>query len=101
MASRPLWRWLRRLVLYPFLAFVLAVAGMVTFYELTLYRPTPAHDGVRALTGATVLVGPLLEPVAGATVLVEDGVITQVGTDVAVPPAPRPSTWPGTRSCPA
>ncbi len=86
MASRRLWRWLRRLVLYPFLAFVLAVAGGVTFYELTLYRPTPAHNGVLALTGATVLVGPELEPVAGATVLAEDGVITQVGTEVAIPP---------------
>ncbi|MGH3913104.1 MAG: amidohydrolase family protein [Pseudonocardiaceae bacterium] len=86
MASRRLWRWLRRLVLYPFLALVLAIVGGVTFYELTLYRSSPAHDGVLALTGATVLVGPGLEPVAGATVLVEDGVITQVGTEVAVPP---------------
>ncbi|MGH3904426.1 MAG: hypothetical protein ACRDTE_09585 [Pseudonocardiaceae bacterium] len=86
MASRRLWRWLRRLVLYPFLVFVLVVAGAVTFYELTLYRPTPAHDGVLAITGATVLVGPELEPVAGATVHVEDGVITQLGTEVTVPP---------------
>ncbi|MGQ0774034.1 MAG: hypothetical protein ACT4NY_06395 [Pseudonocardiales bacterium] len=53
-------RWLRRLVLYLFLALV--------------------------LIGATVLVGPELEPVVGATVLVEEGVITQVGTEVAVPP---------------
>lgn len=86
MASGRLWRWLRRLVLYPFLALGLVAAGLATFYELTLYRPTPAHDGVLALTAATVLVGPDLQPVAGATVLVEDGVITQAGTEVAVPP---------------
>ncbi|MGH3938815.1 MAG: amidohydrolase family protein [Pseudonocardiaceae bacterium] len=58
MASRRLWRWLRRLVLYPFLA----------------------------LAGATPLVGPGLEPVAGATVLVENGVIIQVGVEVVIPP---------------
>lgn len=86
MASRRWWRWVRRLVLYPFLAFVLVIAGAVTFYELTLYRPAPAQRGVLALTGATVLVGPGLEPVPGATVLVEDGVIRQVGTEVTVPP---------------
>ena len=79
-------RWLRRLVLYPFLVLALAVAGAVTFYEMTLYRPTPAHQGVLALTGSTVLAGPELKPMANATVLVENGVITQVGTEIAVPP---------------
>lgn len=38
-----------------------------------------------ALSAATVLAGPELTPVPDATV-VEDGVITQVGTEVAVPP---------------
>lgn len=85
MASRR-WRWLRRLVLYPFLAVVLAVAAALTCYEVTLYRPTAAQHRVLALRAATVLTGTELTPVPGATVLVEDGVITRVGTEVVIPP---------------
>ncbi|MGH4023989.1 MAG: amidohydrolase family protein [Pseudonocardiaceae bacterium] len=84
MASRR--QWLRRLVVYPFLAIALIVASAVAFYETTLYRPAPAHRGVLALIGSTVLAGPELEPMANATVLVKDGVITQIGTGIAVPP---------------
>jgi enamidase len=77
----------RRLVVYTFGAIALLVAAGAAWYFATLYRPGPAHTGTLALTGATVLVGPDLEPRPATTVLVERGVITAVGAAEAdIPP---------------
>ncbi|MFG1793937.1 amidohydrolase family protein [Nocardia sp. NPDC049149] len=82
-------RRLRRWVLYP-LAFcvvilLLSIAAGYAHYRLTLYKASPRQTGRLALTGATVLVGPDLQPRANATILIENGVIIAVGSDVVVP----------------
>ena len=79
------WRWTRRLALYPLVVLGLLVAGTWAFYTLTLYRPSEPQLGVLALEGGTVLAGPDLHPLEGATVVIEDGVITDVGTEVEIP----------------
>ncbi|WP_119677572.1 amidohydrolase [Indioceanicola profundi] len=48
------------------------------------YRPLPSVT--TAITGATVLTGTGEDEIQGATVLMQDGRIVAVGTDVAVPP---------------
>lgn len=84
---RRLWRWLRRLVLYPLLALGLGGIAMAVWVEATRFRAGEPMEGPLVLTGVTALVGPELEPLAGATVLVRDGRVADVGTrgDVQVP----------------
>ncbi|MBF6331284.1 amidohydrolase family protein [Nocardia transvalensis] len=87
MATR---RRLRRWVLYP-LAFLLAalvisIAAGYAFYRFTLYKAGPRQTGRLALINATVLAGPELTPIPGATLLIENGVIVAVGREIAVPP---------------
>jgi imidazolonepropionase-like amidohydrolase len=81
MNSARVRRLLRRLVVYPLATVAMLVAGGVAWYFATLYRAGAPHEGHLALTGATVLVGPDLEPRAGTTVLVRDGRIAQVAAD--------------------
>lgn len=83
--KKPQWlRLLKRLVLYPLaLITAFAVLGSV-YYIATLYRAGAPHKGELALTGATVLVGEKLEPLSGTTVLIRDGIIVEVGADMAV-----------------
>jgi enamidase len=69
----------RRFVLYPVITAVVLAAAAIAYYFATLYTPDRPHEGLLALTGATVLAGPDLEPLAGATVLVRDGVVIEVG----------------------
>lgn len=57
----------------------------IAAYLATLYPGLARHTGVLAVRGARVLVGQQLEPVDGATVLVQDGRITAVGPDVQIP----------------
>ena len=64
---------------------VLLVVGLVTFCLTTTYTPGDPQRGYLALTGGTVLAGEELRPLPGATVLVKDGRIVDVGTGVAVP----------------
>ncbi|MBF6181989.1 amidohydrolase family protein [Nocardia otitidiscaviarum] len=83
-------RGLRRWVLYPLIflvvALLVAVVAGYAFYRLTLHKAGPAQSGRLALTGGTVLLGPELNPVANATVIIENGVIVAVGPDVEIPP---------------
>ncbi len=58
------------------------VGAGVIYYATTLYHPGSPQEGYLVLTGATVLAGEELEPLADATVVVRDGVIVHVG-DVA------------------
>ncbi|WP_017581883.1 amidohydrolase family protein [Nocardiopsis valliformis] len=61
---------------------LLAGGGLVGHYVATLYSPrAEPHRGRLALTGATVLVGEDLEPRTDTTVLVTDGVITEISDD--------------------
>ncbi|GAA1083732.1 amidohydrolase family protein [Nocardiopsis metallicus] len=61
---------------------LLAGGGLVGHYVATLYSPrTDPQRGALALTGATVLVGTDLEPRENTTVLVTDGVITEIADD--------------------
>lgn len=61
---------------------VLVGAGGVGHFLTTMYRPREdPQRGRLALTGATVLTGEDLEPREDTTVLVEDGVITEVAAD--------------------
>lgn len=73
------------MLLYTLIAVVLLVAAGVAGYQTTLYRAGPPQHGSLALTGATVLAGEDLEPRADTTVLIENGVIVDVGAEVAVP----------------
>lgn len=88
MTRRRWTRWLRRLVLYPVLGLGAVVAGLVVFVSVTRDTPGQPQTGDLALVGATVLVGPDLEPRGATTVLVRDGVIVAVGdeSEVDVPP---------------
>lgn len=74
-----------RVLLYTLIAVALLVAAGVVGYQTTLYRAGPPQQGFLALTGATVLVGEDLEPRSNTTVLIEDGMIVDVGVEVAVP----------------
>lgn len=80
-------RWLRRLVLYPVLGLLVVVIGLFAFVMATRYPQGPPHDTPLVLTGATVLVGPDLEPQDDTTVIVVEGVIEAVGAadDIDVP----------------
>ncbi len=89
MTSPRRWaRWLRRLALYPVLVLVMVVAALFAYVMATRYPQGTAQQGALALTGATVLVGPDLEPVHDATVMIRDGIIEAVGPsdEVEVPP---------------
>ncbi len=66
------------------LGLALVLGSGVTAYGLTLYSAGEPHRGSLALRGGTVLAGPNLQPIEGATVLVADGVITAVGPDAEV-----------------
>jgi imidazolonepropionase-like amidohydrolase len=59
--------------------------GGATAYLATRYGAGPPHEGDLVLTGGTILLGPALEPVDRATVLVRDGVIVDAAADVASP----------------
>lgn len=63
---------------------VLLVAAAVGVFLATRYTAGAPHEGMLALTGATVLVGEGLEPRSGVTVLVRDGIIVDVGPAAAV-----------------
>lgn len=67
---------------------VILLVGAVIFYEATVYRAGPAHEGDLALVGATVLAGADLDPVADGVVLVRNGVILDVGpaAEIEIPP---------------
>ena len=73
-----------RRLLIGVLGLALVAGGGVTVYGLTLYSASEPHRGSLALQGGTVLAGPDLQPLEGATVLVTDGVITAVGPDAEV-----------------
>lgn len=89
--SRRRWRWVRRLVLYPLLVLTVLVVALVAWVQLTMFRAPDPSTQPLALTGVTALVGPGLNPVANATVLVENGVVSQVGPSdrVQVPAGAR------------
>ncbi|MEU0872532.1 amidohydrolase family protein [Nocardia brasiliensis] len=80
---------LRRWLLYPLAGAValllLSIAAGYAHYRLTLYKAAPRQTGKLALTGATVLVGADLTPHPNATILIEHGLITAIGPDVAIP----------------
>lgn len=78
-------RWLRRLLLYPLL--VVLVVGLFVFVMTTRYPQQVPPEMPQALTGATVLVGPDLEPRDDTTVLIRDGIIETVGpaAEVEIP----------------
>lgn len=80
-------RWLRRLVLYPLLALGLLLGGTTAWVQATMFRGGDPMTRPLVLTGVTALVGPQLEPLEEATVVVRDGRIAQVGAgaDVVVP----------------
>ena len=80
-------RLVRRFVLYPLITVVVLAAAAIAYYFATLYTPERPQEGFLALTGATVLTGPDLDPLRGATVLVRDGIVIEVGgaDDVDVP----------------
>lgn len=67
---------------------VLTAAGGVGHYLATLYRPSvEPQRGRLALTGATVLAGEDLDPLQRATVLISDGVITEVAAEGDLEPS--------------
>lgn len=76
---------LRRLALYPLGGAAALAAGGVVFHQATLYRAGDPQRGTLALTGANVLAGAELEPAPDATVVIRDGVITDVGSEAEVP----------------
>lgn len=78
------WRWLRRLVLYPLVVLVLAVAALVIWVQSTTFRAGDPMAEPLVLTDVTALVGHDLKPLADAVVVVQDGTVTQVGPAAAV-----------------
>jgi len=74
-----------KVLLYALLAVVVLVTAVVIAHQTTLYRATSPQQGYLALTGATVLAGHDLDPLENATVLIEDGVIVDAGSQVDVP----------------
>lgn len=89
--GRRVWRWVRRLVVYPVLALVLLIGGATAWVQASMYRAPDPDLSPLVLTGVTALVGPELEPVPDATVLVRDGRVEQVGpaAEVTVPEGAR------------
>jgi enamidase len=84
--------WLKRGLLAALIALgaaVVLVVVLVGYYTATLYHGGDPQRGHLAIIGATVLVGEELEPRTGVTVLIHDGVITDVGTSVEVPTGAR------------
>src|SRR5699024_1145364 len=79
----------RWLLMYPSLTLVAVTLGSFIYVMTTRYPQQSAPAGPQALVGATVLHGPELEPHADSTVLVQDGIIQQVGepSDVEIPDA--------------
>src|SRR3712207_3400698 len=84
MVSRGTGRRIGHRLLVGALGLALVLAGGATAYALTSYPAGEPHRGSLALRGGTVLAGPDLHPLEGATVLVTDGVITAVGPDTEV-----------------
>ncbi|WP_017608390.1 amidohydrolase family protein [Nocardiopsis xinjiangensis] len=79
-------RFLRGLMILGGLGLLTGTGG-VGHYLATLYRPrAEPQRGHLALAGATVLTGQELEPRERTTVLVSDGVITEVAGDDDVDP---------------
>jgi len=60
-------------------AIAVMVGAFVAWYELTKFSGSGPQSSPVLLTGATVLVGPELEPRHSTSVLVDDGVIVAVG----------------------
>ncbi len=79
-------RLLARIVLSTVAIVTILALGIILYYRATIYRAKAAQTEMLALTQATVLVGEGLEPHPNTTVLIRGGTITQVGTDVAIPP---------------
>src|SRR3712207_670786 len=79
MVSRGTDKRIGRRLLAGMLGLALVAGGGVAVYGLTLYAAGEPHRGSLALRGGTVLAGPDLQPLEGATVLITDGVITAVG----------------------
>jgi imidazolonepropionase-like amidohydrolase len=75
---------LKRLGLATAGAVTIPAAAGVAFYAGTRYRAGDPQTGHLALVGATVLVGEDLAPRTDTTVLIRDGVITEVGDDAAI-----------------
>ena len=100
--SRRRWRWVRRLVLYPLLVLTVLVVALVAWVQLTMFRAPDPSTQPLALTGVTALVGPGLNPVANATVLVENGVVSRSGraTGCRFRRGRVSSGWPGARCYP-
>lgn len=85
--GNPLWRFIKRFVLICLLFILLVVSSGVIYYYSTLYTTGDKQKGYLALTNATVLVGNDLEAYEESTVLIQDGVITEIGRvgDVDIP----------------
>src|SRR5690625_4358003 len=75
------WRFFKRFVLYGFLFALIIVIVSVIYYYSTLYMAGEKQEGYLALTNATILAGEELEVFEEGTVLIRDGVISDVGKD--------------------
>ncbi|QDI90680.1 amidohydrolase [Salicibibacter halophilus] len=81
------WRFVKRLFLTAVILIVLVLVGGVTYYYATIYNVSEEQEGYLALTNATVLVGEALEAYDDSTILIEDGLIVDVGNDIDIPDA--------------
>ena len=79
------WRFFKRLFLTAVILIVLVVVGGVAYYYATIYKVSDEQEGYLALTNATVLVGEELESYDDSTILIEDGMIVEVGDDIDIP----------------
>ncbi|GAB3798577.1 amidohydrolase family protein [Virgibacillus kimchii] len=79
------WRFFKLLCLTAVILIVLAVVSGFTYYYATIYYISDEQGGYLALTNATVLVGEELEPYSDSTILIEDGMIVEVGEDIDIP----------------
>ena len=78
----------RRAAVLTVVGLAAAALGVGVAYDVTSFRPASGRQtGDLALVGATVLAGDRLAPLTGGTVLVRDGVVTEVGaaSEVTVP----------------
>lgn len=71
-------------------ATALLMVAVVTWYELTKFSGSEPQTAPLLLTGATVLVGPDLDPEHRTSVLVDDGLIAAIGEEADA--AARPDT---------